>query len=81
MEGPCHVEMNVLTWNLRDLNASNKKCIFKHYILKIKEDIILLKETKLKIVEIYHLRKSLGFKEITNTSDEGASRGNIILWD
>ena len=73
--------MNVLTWSFMGLNSPNKQWLLKHCILNSKVDIILLQEMKLSSEEMGKFRRSLGWREIMDSSKEGASRCLAIIWD
>lgn len=61
---PSNGVMKITTWNVRGLNAPNKKRILKQNIIFFESDIILLQETKLNKLEGINLGKKLGFLEL-----------------
>lgn len=70
--------MRITTWNVRGLNAPNKRCLTKRQIEKSNSDIILLQETKLEEVNDCIL-KVAGWEEVFSKS-YGTASGLGILW-
>ncbi|GLJ41464.1 hypothetical protein SUGI_0858130 [Cryptomeria japonica] len=71
--------MKVLTWNVRGLNAPNKKRILKHCILASKPELTLIQETTLNQFEIGVFKKKLGHIEWEVIPAVGASGGLGII--
>lgn len=53
--------MKILTWNVRGLNAPNKKRLIERGLKKGQVEIVLLQETKMNEEEIKIFKKGLGF--------------------
>ena len=73
--------MKIISWNVRGLNASDKRQRIKQVIDSLRADIILLQETKLsqhnfdKIVAKWKKWKSYHIQGL------GASGGIAVLWN
>ena len=73
--------MKIVSWNVRGLNASNKRQRIKQVIDSLQTNIILLQETKMsqhnfdKIVASWKKWKYLHMQGL------GASRGLAVLWN
>lgn len=78
-EGPSHKAMNVLSQNVRGLNALNKNLLFKCCISTTKENIIILQETNLTKEDMGKFKQYLGWQEIREPFVEGALGGLTIL--
>lgn len=73
--------MKITTWNVRGLNAPNKKRILKLNIKAFESDIILLQETKLNKIEGSNFKKRLGNWGSIFAESRGASGGLAVLWN
>lgn len=76
--------MKILSWNVRGLNAPNKKRLIKRQILLVRADIILLQETKLeeKLVVAFGNGINSSFQSSleTTVASKGSSGGLMIIW-
>lgn len=73
--------MKLLSWNVRGINAANKKCILKHCIFKVKAEMTILQETKIDSSAGDSLGKHLGKYNWLGVPAIGASGGLGIIWD
>ena len=71
--------MNVITWNVRGLNAPNKQRLLKHCISNTKIDIFLFQEDKLSSLEMGKLSRSLGWREVRDSLAKGALGGLALI--
>ena len=73
--------MKIISWNVKGLNASDKRQIIKQVIDSLQEDIILLQETKLSqhnFDKIVATRKKWKYYHMQGL---GASGGLTVLWN
>ncbi|GLJ15813.1 hypothetical protein SUGI_0260790 [Cryptomeria japonica] len=73
--------MKLITWNVRGINASNKQCILKRFIFKVKAEITIIQETKLDSDGGESFGKCLGSFNWLGIPAVGASGGLGIIWD
>ena len=73
--------MKITTWNIRGLNAPNKKRLLKQNLNKFESDIIILQETKLNKLEGLNLGKRLGNWSCYMHESVGASGGLGVIWN
>jgi hypothetical protein len=74
--------MKITSWNIRGMNSSSKQWMLKSKISRMKEDIILLQETKCDEGNIRRIMKIIWPGcEARWIVVEGASGGVSTLWD
>ena len=73
--------MRITTWNVKGLNAPNKKRLIKQHLNKLNVDIILLQETKLSLSDGLKFNRSLGIWGSIFLEALGMSGGLGIIWN
>ena len=73
--------MKIISWNVRGINASNKRQRVKQVIDSMQEDIILLQETKLSQSNFYKIVSKWKKWNSFHAQGMGASGGLAILWN
>ena len=79
----CPKRIQILSWNVRGANDSDKRKIIKVFLKTQRVDVVCLQETKLKETSRGVIR-SLGvgrFLDWARINAVGASGGIVILWD
>lgn len=73
--------MKLISWNVRGLNAPNKRRLIKSQLDLIKCDLVMLQETKLSDVSANVLFSSWKNWNFLSCSFVGASGGLALLWN
>ena len=73
--------MKIISWNVRALNASDKRQRIRQVIDSLQEDIILLQETKLTKNNFDKIITSWKKWRVYHMQGLGSSRGLAVLWN
>ena len=77
------MKVNILSWNVREANNSDKKKIIKNFIRAERVDLVCLQETKIQGMN-KALVSSLGvgcFLDYKELNVEGTTGGILMFWD
>ena len=77
------MKFKILSWNVRGVNAPNKRKVIKNFLRSYKVDLVCLQETKVQEMTI-DLLCSLGVGQCLNwkaLNTEGSAGGILLLWD
>ncbi|XP_059067657.1 uncharacterized protein LOC131858435 [Cryptomeria japonica] len=72
--------MRLISWNVRGLNAPNKRRLIKSQLELMKCDLVLLQETKLNLQSADRLFSSWKVWNFCSSPSLGASGGLAIIW-
>ena len=77
------MHLKILSWNVRGLNAFDKRMAVKAFIKGVRPNVICLQETKVEEVERGFVRDIWGgsFVEWKDLPARGASGGVLVCWD
>jgi exonuclease III len=74
--------MNIISWNVRGLNAPSKHRMLRKRIIQEKAEIVMLQETKCDMRTIRSIAQKVWKGCAVEVIEaEGASGGLAILWD
>ena len=77
------MKFKILSWNVRGVNAPDKRKVIKNILRSYRADIVCLQETKVQEMTI-DLVRSLGVGHRMNwkaLNAEGSAGGILLLWD
>ena len=77
------MKFKILSWNVRVVNALDKRKVIKNFLRSYKADLVCLQETKVQEMTI-DLVRSLGVGRCLNwkaLNAEGFAGGILLLWD
>lgn len=74
--------MKIMAWNVRGLGSARKRILIKETIKKARIDIVMIQETKLKVINQKWVRSiwSSWNKNWAYLPSFGASGGQLIIW-
>lgn len=73
--------MKIISWNVKDLSAPDKKCLVKHSLYCVRSDVILLQETKLNLDKALSFLHKCGKWEGCFQESRGLVGGLGIMWN
>ena len=77
------MKIKIISWNVRGVNAPDKRKVIKNFLRSYRVDLVCLQETKVQEMSV-ELVRSLGVGRSLNwkaLNAEGSARGILLLWD
>ena len=77
------MQLRIISWNVRGLNAADKRAVVKSVLVGARPHIVCLQETKIERMDLFLVREVWGgrFVEWEFLPSRGASGGILVCWD